>query len=126
LYKVPGLLASSTQGLLGQAVGIAGSYLATSGAADVAAGATAGAIGGPVGSTVGTGVGILTALGGAAAAVGSNIYSRNLETAAQTYEDYKQKVQDKVAKAGVNTDNVLDYARQQYYQQHGQAATDDD
>ena len=124
LYKMPGIVGAFAQGPLFQLGGLIGSYLATTLGPSMIAGAESGSLGGPISSAAGTIAGAATALGGAALAIGSNIESRGLITAARAYNDYKQNVLNKAAKANVNMANVYQAARDQQYQQTGELNTE--
>lgn len=96
LYKLPGLMGSSSATLLTDLGVMAGS---------MAAYALMGSGAGPIGTAVG-------AIAGAAITIGGNIYSRDKESKAEVYSNYKSKVQSIAKKEGIE-DSILKDAKAQ-------------
>ena len=95
LYKMPGLLGSSAATLTADILTTSGTWGAY---------AAAGSIGGPVGTALGIGV-------GAAVNIAGNLYSRDKESKAEVYQNYKQAVINQAEKKGILTDALNEAKR---------------
>lgn len=96
LYKVPGLLGSSAATLTTDILTTSGTWGAY---------AMSGSIGGPIGTAIGIGV-------GAAINIAGNLYSRDKESKAEVYQNYKQSVLNKAEKKGILVDALNEAKRE--------------
>lgn len=85
LYKLPGLMGSSSSSLGAQILGTVGAAIASSKA------------GGPVGSIL-----------GAAESITANVYSRDQESKAEVYQNYKSRLQELADKQGISKKVIQD------------------